>query len=324
MAEVATLRWGVIGCGAVCEVKSVPAYQQQQAFSVVGASRRDHQAAADFARRHQIATVFESAQELIAHPSIDAVYVATPPDSHLALALLVAAAGKPCCVEKPMAMNFAQCKDMLEAFERANVPLFVAYYRRSLPRFLQAKSWLDSGRIGKVRSVHWQLTRPPNCRDLLAQSNWRTDPKIAGGGYFVDLASHGLDLLQFLLGDIAEVSGITSNVQGLYAAEDMVCASWKFASGAIGTGVWNFAARNYVDAVEIIGSEGTLSFSVFEDRAVELASDVGFESVEIENPHHLQSHHVDNIAAHLAGAIRHPALGIEAAKTNRVMDLILS
>ena len=98
-----TIRWGMIGCGSVTEVKSGPAYQQTPGFSLHAVMRRDAQKAADYARRHQVPLWFSDADALIQHPEIDAVYIATPPDSHLFYALKVAAAGKICCVEKPMA-----------------------------------------------------------------------------------------------------------------------------------------------------------------------------------------------------------------------------
>lgn len=72
------------------------------------------------------------------------------------------------------------------------------------------------------------------------QKQLRTDPSIAGGGYFVDLASHGFDLMQYFFGDITQVHGLSRNVQGLYPAEDVVTATWQFANGMLGSGIWNF------------------------------------------------------------------------------------
>lgn len=273
----AGIRWGIIGCGNVTEVKSGPAYQQTAGFSLHAVMRRDAAKAEDYARRHQVPLWFTDADALIQHPEIDAVYIATPPDSHLFYALKVAAAGKICCVEKPMALNADECAQMVAAFAQAEKPLFVAYYRRSLPRFLQVQQWLQQGLIGSVRHVHWAFSRQPNPADQAGQANWRTDPAQAGGGYFVDLASHGLDLLMYLLGDITQVQGIALNQQGLYAAEDAVTACWLFApqqdgSRASGSGFWNFAADSRRDAVDIIGSLGTIRFSVFDEQPLILTT----------------------------------------------------
>lgn len=86
------VRWGIVGCGAVTEAKSGPAYQQTEGFELKAVTRRDTAKAKDYAKRHHIEIVFDSADDLIASPDIDAVYIATPPDSHKNFALQVAAA----------------------------------------------------------------------------------------------------------------------------------------------------------------------------------------------------------------------------------------
>ena len=323
------IRWGILGCGNVTEVKSGPAYQHTPGFAVQAVMRRDAQKAADYASRHQVPVWYSDADALINDPDIDAIYIATPPDSHLFYALKVAAAGKICCVEKPMALNAEECTQMNAAFAAAGQPLFVAYYRRSLPRFLQVKQWLDAGLIGTVRHVQWNFSRSPNPVDLSGAANWRTDPAQAGGGYFVDLASHGLDLLMYLLGDMQQVQGRALNQQGLYAAEDAVTAQWLFAPDAnghiaTGSGFWHFGADGRRDAVEIIGSLGHIRFSVFQDEALQLSVNGVTESVFIENPAHIQHYHVANIAAHLRGALQHPSTGDSAMRATAVMQQILT
>ena len=101
-----------------------------------------------------------------------------------------------------MAPSFEECLLINKAFEEKKIPLFVAYYRRSLPRFEQVKHWIEQGKIGKIRHINWHFSKPSNALDLSKAYNWRTDSKIAFGGYFDDLASHGLDLFFHLLGDI--------------------------------------------------------------------------------------------------------------------------
>ncbi|WP_206520220.1 Gfo/Idh/MocA family oxidoreductase [Altererythrobacter sp. BO-6] len=97
------MKWGMIGCGSVTERKSAPAYSVVEDFSLKGVFGRNRSKAADYARRHNVALVFDSVMELVHSDEIDAVYIATPPDSHEELALAVAEARKPCCIEKPMA-----------------------------------------------------------------------------------------------------------------------------------------------------------------------------------------------------------------------------
>lgn len=323
------LRWGILGCGNVTEIKSGPAYQQTPGFSVQAVMRRDAGKAADYAARHGVPRWYDDADALINDPLVDAVYIATPPDSHLFYALKVAAAGKICCVEKPMALNAAECEQMNAAFAAAGVPLFVAYYRRSLPRFLQVKQWLDAALIGTVRHVQWNFSRSPNAQDLSGTPNWRTDPAQAGGGYFVDLASHGLDLFMYLLGDITAVQGQALNQQGLYAAEDAVTAQWMFAPDAggqiaTGSGFWHFGSDGRRDSVEIIGSKGHIRFSVFQDEPVQLCVNGEVQQLTIEHPRHIQQYHVANMAAHLRGELQHPSTGDTAARATAIMAQILA
>ncbi|QAY86627.1 Gfo/Idh/MocA family protein [Pseudomonas arsenicoxydans] len=316
------VRWGMIGCGSVAERKSGPAFYKAPGSALVAVMGRRLEAVSDYAARHGIARIYTDAEALINDPEVDAVYIATPPDSHHAYSLQVAAAGKHCCVEKPMSLNAGQSREMQKVFADAGLNLFVAYYRRSLPRFQQVRRWLEEGRIGEVRHLTWTLTKAPSPADLSGTDNWRTAPEIAGGGYFADLASHGFDLFQYLLGDIVDVAGFAARQAGLYAAEDAVSASWRFSSGATGMGCWNFVADRREDRVELIGSRGRISFSVFDEHPLQLEADENL-SLHIDHHEHIQWHHVLGMNAHIRGEAQHPAVAGQALKTDWVMDQIL-
>jgi len=193
-----TIRWGIIGCGDVTEVKSGPGLQKADHSKLVAVMRRSGELAKDYAHRHGVPRWYDNAEALINDPEIDAVYIATPPSSHKQYTLLSAQAGKPVYVEKPMALTYEECQSMIQACQDAGIPLYVAYYRRALDRFLKIKSLLDSKAIGEVRFVSMILYQPLP-QDALdpAALPWRVQPEIAGGGYFVDLASHMLDFLDY-------------------------------------------------------------------------------------------------------------------------------
>lgn len=317
------VRWGIIGCGDVTEVKSGPAYQKTEGFEVVAVMRRDAEKAADYAKRHGVPRSYSNADELIADEGVDAVYIATPPDSHKLYALKVAEAGKPCCVEKPMAPSYAESHEVYEAFEKKDLPLFVAYYRRSLPRFLKIKNWLDNKEIGEVRHVRWMLTKNPSDIDLNGDYNWRTDAKVAPGGYFDDLASHGLDLFIYYLGDISHADGISLNQQGLYTAKDAITGSWLHKDGITGEATWNFGCDRREDLVEIYGNKGKISFSVFGEDDIILENENGVQKEFIDHPKHVQQFHVENLKNHLFDGKEHPSTGKTALHTSWVMDSIL-
>ncbi|MCC2617063.1 Gfo/Idh/MocA family oxidoreductase [Aestuariibacter halophilus] len=317
------IRWGILGCGDVTEVKSGPAYQQVEGFRLDAVMARTPGKAADFARRHNVPRAYTDADALIDDPALDAIYIATPPDSHCEYALAVAEAGKICCVEKPMAVSYQQCLRMQRAFQQQQLPLFVAYYRRSLPGFQRVKALLNEGYIGEIRHVHWHYSRPPKAHDTAGSDNWRTDRRIAPGGYFDDLASHGLDLLCWLLGPVIEAHGITANQQGLYSACDAVTGCWQHASGPTGSGNWNFASHRQVDEVCIDGSSGSLTFSVFGESPAQFYTATDSHSVDMTKPMPIQGNHVQAMADHLFRQVPHPSTADSALHTNWVMHKIL-
>ena len=317
------IRWGIIGCGDVTEKKSGPAYQKTEGFEILAVMRRDAEKAADYAKRHGVKKHYSDADALINDPEIDAVYIATPPDSHKLYGLKVAEAGKICCIEKPLAPNYEDSKAIYEAFNAKEIPLFVAYYRRTLPRFEQIKKWLNANSIGQIRHINWHLSKPASELDLSGNYNWRTDAKVAIAGYFDDLASHGLDLFNYLLGDIKEVSGISVNQQGLYTANDASVACWLHENGITGTGSWNFGCNKREDNVIIYGSQGTISFSIFDETPILLSNENGKTELVIEHPENVQLYHVQQMKEHLFNQGTHPSSGASAAHTSWVMDRIM-
>ena len=323
MKNTDTIKWGIIGCGNVTEVKSGPAYKMTDGFELVAVMRRDIELAKDYAERHNVKRYYSDADALINDEEVDAVYIATPPDMHHFYALKVAEARKICCIEKPMAPSYKECLEITNAFEKANLSLFVAYYRRSLPRFNKVKTLLESNAIGEIRHIYWLLSRTPSDLDKSDAYSWRTDAKIAPAGYFDDLASHGLDLFIYLLGEIEDAKGIAINQQGLYSAKDAISGSWLHKSGVLGSASWNFGAYKRGDKVRIVGSEGEISFSVFLEEPIRLITTEGQKEFEIENPKHIQQFHVENMAKHLSNNVQHPSTGLTATHTAWVMDKIL-
>ncbi|WP_205500029.1 Gfo/Idh/MocA family protein [Rufibacter psychrotolerans] len=320
-----TIRWGIIGCGDVTEVKSGPAFQKVPNSQLVAVMRRNAEKARDYAQRHGVPKWYNDAQALIQDPEVDAVYIATPPDSHAAYTLQVAAAGKPVYVEKPMALNYAQCQEMVQACRAARVPLFVAYYRRCLPSFLKVKELVDSGAIGQVRLVNVRLFHPAQLNLNPQDLPWRVRPEVAGGGLFFDLASHQLDFLDFLLGPITAASGQVANQAGLYPAEDLVTGQFRFRNGALGTGSWCFtvAPAQFKDETELIGSQGRITFPSFAQEPIRLETAKGTQEFFLPPPAHVQQPFIQTIVEELTGQGTCPSPGESGARTAWVMDQIV-
>jgi len=179
---VNTVGWGIIGCGDVVDRKAGSAFRTIPDSRLVAVMRRTEDKARDFAQRHGAGMWTSDAQAVIDHPEVNAVYIATPPDRHLEYALAVCAAGKACVVEKPAGRTDAECSRMVEAFNDAGLPLYVSYYRRFLPKFLQVREIIKSGELGTITSIDYRLSK------RLREGDWRLSPAICGGGQFYDLS----------------------------------------------------------------------------------------------------------------------------------------
>jgi predicted dehydrogenase len=289
--------------------------------------RRNPERARDYAARHGVSRWYDDADALIADPDVEAVYVATPPQSHADLALRCARARKPCYVEKPMARTVAECHAMIEAFRAAETPLFVAYYRRALPRFLAVRRILQNGDIGAIRFVSIALERSVTAAESDPRTlPWRVRPEIAGGGHFVDLACHTLDFLDFALGPITKVSGIAGRQAARYPAEDAVAMVFEFASGVLGVGRFCFAAGSAADEVVVTGSEGELRFATFADEPIRVRRASGSTLEEaISHPAHIQQPLIQAIVDELRGVgPASPSSGETAIRTTWVMERVLT
>lgn len=322
------VRWGIIGVGNVCEVKSAPAMNLIPNSRLVAVMRRDESKVKDYAARHRVPKWYTDAKALIADSEVNAIYIATPPNAHLEMTRLAADAGKPVYVEKPMARTHAECLEMIDSCKKAEVPLFVAYYRRALPHFVKIKELLTSGAIGDIRSVHInmkQVLRPEIITHL--ENNWRVDPEIAGGGYFFDLASHQLDLMDFFFGKITHASGYSANQGKIYPAEDIVAGSFVFESGVLGTGNWCFTASKEAEIEETIiyGSQGMIRFETFGKGEFELWQNGEGPSLhQFELPKHIQQPLIQTIVGELLGEGLSPSDGISGARANWVMQQLVT
>jgi 1,5-anhydro-D-fructose reductase (1,5-anhydro-D-mannitol-forming) len=321
-----TIHWGIIGCGNVTEVKSGPALHKAAHSELVAVMRRDGARARDYARRHGVPRWYDDAAALIADAGVDAVYVATPPSTHKHYALMSIAAGKPVYVEKPMAMDHAECQAIIDASRAAGVPVFVAYYRRALPRFAKVRELLfEQHVIGAPRIVNTVFHEPHHPRyhdpDNLP---WHVQPAISGGGIFMDIGCHTLDILDWLFGPLQAVSGQASNQLGAYPPEDTVAMSFAFGNGMLGTGLWNFGSFEHHDRIEVVGDAGRIAFATFGDGPIHVDNADGARDWHVDNPLHIQQPLIESIVAELRGAAGAcPSSAKNGARTSRVMDAVL-
>jgi predicted dehydrogenase len=224
-----------------------------------------------------------------------------------------------------MAVNYEECVEINEAARKYNVPVYVAYYRRSLPGFLKVKELINNGDIGKVRFVQVQLFRAPTEDEKNGKLSWRVNPEISGGGHFFDLASHQLDYLDFLFGPIQKVRSLVLNQAALYMAEDYLSSEFLFPDNIAGTGMWSFSTAKSAerDTIEIVGNEGTIKFSTFSFEPIVLTNNSGVKEFINERPENVQYFLIDQVVKALSGKGAAVSTGLTGARTSRVMDEIV-
>jgi len=316
------IKWGIIGCGDVTEVKSGPAFNKVPNSSLVAVMRRDAVKAADYAQRHGVPKWYSDATELINDPEVNAIYIATPPLQHEAYTIEALAAGKPVYVEKPMALNAAAAQRMVNAANNYGVKLSVAHYRREQPLFLKVKSLIDKQVIGDIRFVDLRMLQPQKSKVIAKTAyNWRMDPNIGGGGLFHDLAPHQLDLMLYFFGEINTSSGIALNQSKQQPVDDLVTGRILFENGVVFNGTWCFtvAEGQQMDICDIYGSKGKISFPMF-GHQVKLTRNGVEEQFDFLPLAHVEQPMIEKVVAYFLDKSKNPCSGEEALKTMELLD----
>lgn len=252
-----TIKWGIIGCGNVAEHKGGPALYQASNSELVAVMRRNKQLATEFAQRHGAQRYYTTVEEILADEEINAVYIATPPYVHAEQTIAATQAGKHVLCEKPMAMNVAECRDMIAACQDNGVQLMIAYYRRFWPVAQKMKQLIAAGAVGEptmARAHCAYLWHPPEN----GSTPWRLQRKIAGGGFLWDIGAHRLDLLLQMMGEVESVGALVAAVHFDIEVDDASSLVMQFANGAQGVGMfyWNVGAN--IDELEVAGPGGRL------------------------------------------------------------------
>jgi predicted dehydrogenase len=271
------LNWIVIGIGDITTRRVIPAIQAEPRSHLYGFVTRDPAKAANFS-----AKAWSNLDEALADPAVDAVYVGTPVFLHAPQTIQALRAGKHVLCEKPMAMNEAEARSMVSAAEQSGKTLGVAYYRRCYPKVLRAKQLLEAGAIGKP--VFAELTNHM-WFDGTGERSWLFDPAKAGGGPLLDIASHRIDVLNFLFGKPIRVSGQLSNAVHHYAVEDNATVMIDYESGVRGVVDVRWHSKIKRDECRIRGTEGEMEMSPLNDP--DLVYPGGRESLPVHPNVHL-------------------------------------
>ncbi len=213
---MAGLGWGVLGFGWVARDFAAPAMVAAGGHL---AAIADPDPAARQAGAALGARAHADIAGLLDDPGVEAIYVATPNHLHRAGVEAAAAAGKPVLCEKPMAATLSDAEAMGAAIHAAGIPYGTAFDQRHHPAHAAMAEAMAAGVIGTVTSI--RIVYACWVDAGFAADNWRADPARAGGGAMMDLAPHGLDLIDCLLGEpVEEVAALTQHRVQDYAVDD--------------------------------------------------------------------------------------------------------
>jgi 1,5-anhydro-D-fructose reductase (1,5-anhydro-D-mannitol-forming) len=248
------LNWIVIGIGDISIRRVIPAIQAEPRSRLYGLVTRDLTKAAPHNTR-----AWTTLDEALSDPAVQAVYVATPVFLHAPQAIQSLRAGKHVLCEKPTAMNEAEARSMVQTAEETGHTFGVAYYRRMYPKVQRAKQLLAAGAIGQP--VVAELTCHGWFDENESHRNWLIDPALAGGGPLYDVASHRIDVLNFLFGQPGRVSGHLSNAVHHYAVEDNATVMIEYHGGVRGIVDVRWHSKINRDECRIRGTEGEMELS---------------------------------------------------------------
>ena len=316
------IRWGFLGCGKVVQKKSGEAFRTVPNSTISVIMRRDLDAAKESAIRFGAPQWCDSIEELLSK-DIDAVYIATPPGLHYEQAMKCLAAGKAVYLEKPFARNYTEAKALTEAFEEKGVPLYVGHYRRALPRFLKLRQMLQDQVIGEVRSIDFYLNRIFSPKE--AQNTWLYNPVLSGGGKYFDIAPHTVDIINFLFGNIKEVESCVENLGVGCPLENIVEMKFITEKGVLGKAIFNCVADTKSDRMHVVGTEGTMEFSVHGKTDVIVKDKEGnvVDSFDLPDPEAVEESMVRSVVEDLLGISNCESKAKEVVVTYQIIDQVL-
>jgi predicted dehydrogenase len=316
------INWGIIGCGDVTEIKSGPAFNKIAGSQLAAVMRRNADKAEDYARRHRVGKWYSDAGKMMNEAEISAVYIATPPASHLPYALDALARGLDVYVEKPVALNAAEARQLADAVKASKARLTVAHYRRAVPMFMFVKQLLNEQTIGDIRTVQirmWQSAKPALIANV--EENWRVNPALSGGGYFHDLAPHQLDLMLHWFGEPQAYQGYALNQSQTNPADDHVCGQIVFKNKVVVNGSWcfNVAESEVTDTCEIIGTKGKIIFPFF-GKQVSWHNGGNEQTKVFEHPPHIEQPMIERVVAYFNNEQPNPCTIEDAIVVMEMID----
>lgn len=312
------INFGIIGCGDVTEKKSGPAFQKIEGSNLLAVMRRNEEKLIDYANRHNVSRYSTDYLELLIDENIDAIYIATPPKMHHYYTLEAAKYGKAVYVEKPMAMSVAECEEMIQVCKDNKVPLFVAYYRREQDKFKKVKEMIETNEIGEIRSFNYFYSSKIPTID--PNRSWLLSKEVAGGGLLYDIGSHMIDTIIYMFGEVKMATGISSNQSGVLNVNDVTSGIIQFKNNVQGSIQLTFNGYENRDELTIIGSKGTLRFSIMSNDNLSIIKENETYEISFPNMEHVQLPLIKKVVSTLLEKDNYDTSGLYGLRTQEILE----
>lgn len=317
------LRFGITGFGLHAVKRMMPAFKASKKCTVTALARRDTVKAAKSAREYRIPHHFTSVDELCRHPEVDAVFVTSPNFLHLPDVLAAVAARKPILCEKPMGMNSAECRQMVEAARKANVLLGIAHVFRFEESTARFRELIADGKIGRPVLARSEFSFQAGIEH---PRKWIKDKAVAGAGPVFDVGVHSIDTLRYILDD--EVVRVTARATMDVPPSDIelsAIAVLEFSKGTLATILTSYNAE-YRTPLEIVGEHGTIraddALNVEKPILIEMKRGGRIKSETVSNKD-AYIRQVDAFVDAVEGRAKFPVLGDDGWQNQEILDAIM-
>ena len=250
------IRWSVIGAGGIADRRTIPAILADEGSELCAVMDRVEAVAKTVGEKYGV-PYFTSEEEMLSHVDCDAVYIGTPVMCHSEQARAALRYGKHVFVEKPITLTAKEGKALVDEFKAAGKQITVGYMMKHHNLHEKAKALVADGQIGQVVDVRAQFS----CWYPDIEGAWRQKKALGGGGAFMDLGVHCVELIEFVLGEeITEMQGFCATQTFSYEVEDSAVVIFKTKSGTLGHIDVNFNVPDKAaqSKLELYGTKGYL------------------------------------------------------------------
>ena len=309
-----TLKWGVLGAGSVAQRRAMPAINKAENAELYALLSRDTDRAKRLAEAYSATNAYTTVDALLADDGLHAIYVSTPVHLHCEQVIAAAEHGLHVLCDKPMALTPQECREMIAACDANGVHLQICFLFRFHSCFQQIRAWVNAGRFGQI--VHGRM--PFLKQYQLVADEWRAKPEEGGGGCFMDLGPHSLDLLRYLIGEVNAVSAFYNSAVNNAAVEETGGIVLHFDNGAQAFTDLSFSVPHCDIVLELYGTEG--SVWVYNDDGWKIRTHFDGESQLIasqyEDLYQAQFEHFAECVQHGASPI---TTGVDGLRTNELL-----